>query len=61
MKQQVRKLVIEKKKRIGERSYDEIRPIDCKIGVLPRKFSLVSVGLRIGVFDSLPHAFKARP
>lgn len=36
IKQQIRKLVLEKKKRIGERSYDEIRPIDCKIGVLPR-------------------------
>ena len=36
MKQQVRKLVIEKKKRIGERGYTQIRPLDCKVGVLPR-------------------------
>ncbi len=36
MKQQVRKLVIEKKKRIGERGYAQIRPLDCKVGVLPR-------------------------
>ena len=36
MKQQVRKLVIEKKKRIGERKYDEIRSISCKVGALPR-------------------------
>lgn len=36
IKQQVRKLVIAKKKRIGERKYEEIRPLDCKVGVLPR-------------------------
>lgn len=36
MKEQVRRLVLEKKKRIGERGYDEIRPLSCKIGVLPR-------------------------
>lgn len=36
IKQQVRKLVLEKKMRIDERSYDEIRPIDCKVGILPR-------------------------
>ncbi len=36
MKQEIRKLVIEKKVRIGERKYDEIRPIGCKVGLLPR-------------------------
>ncbi|MCQ9208636.1 MAG: polyribonucleotide nucleotidyltransferase, partial [Omnitrophica bacterium] len=36
MEQQLRKLVIEKKLRIGERKYDEIRSIDCKVGTLPR-------------------------
>ncbi|MBN2097420.1 MAG: polyribonucleotide nucleotidyltransferase [Candidatus Omnitrophica bacterium] len=36
IKQQVRKLVIEKKLRIGQRRYDEIRPISSKVGVLPR-------------------------
>ncbi len=36
MKEQVRRLVLEKKKRIGELGYDEIRPLSCKIGVLPR-------------------------
>lgn len=36
MRQQVRRLVLEKKIRIGERGYDEIRPISCKVGVLPR-------------------------
>ncbi len=36
MKHQVRKLILEKKVRIGERKYDEIRQIDCKVGVLPR-------------------------
>lgn len=36
MKQAVRKLVLGKKVRIGERRYDEIRPISCKAGALPR-------------------------
>ena len=36
MKQEIRKLIVEKKVRIGERKYDEIRPIACKVGVLPR-------------------------
>ena len=36
MKQQVRKLVIEKKVRIGERKYDEIRSINCRTSALPR-------------------------
>jgi polyribonucleotide nucleotidyltransferase len=36
MKKQVRKLIIEKNMRIGERRYDEIRPISCKVDVLPR-------------------------
>lgn len=36
LKQQVRKLVIEKKMRIGKRRYEQIRPIDCKVGLLPR-------------------------
>ena len=35
-RQQVRKLIIEKKMRIGGRRYDEIRSIGCKVGVLPR-------------------------
>ena len=36
IKQQIRKLLLEKKKRIGGRKYNEIRPINCKVGVLPR-------------------------
>lgn len=36
IKQQLRKLVIEKKMRIGKRRYEQIRPIDCKVGLLPR-------------------------
>ncbi|MBN3038886.1 MAG: polyribonucleotide nucleotidyltransferase [Candidatus Omnitrophica bacterium] len=36
MKQKVRKLIIEQKKRIGDRRFDQIRPIDCKAGLLPR-------------------------
>jgi len=36
MKHQIRRLILEKKVRIGERKYDEIRQIDCKVGVLPR-------------------------
>ena len=36
MKQELRKLIIEKKMRIGERKYNEIRPISCKVGALPR-------------------------
>ena len=36
MKQEIRKLIVEKKVRIGERKYDQIRPIACKVGVLPR-------------------------
>ncbi|MFH1045620.1 MAG: polyribonucleotide nucleotidyltransferase [Candidatus Omnitrophota bacterium] len=36
MKNQIRKLILEKKKRIGDRRYDEIRAIDCKVGLLPR-------------------------
>ena len=36
IKQQIRKLVLEKKKRIGGREYNEIRPINCKVGILPR-------------------------
>jgi polyribonucleotide nucleotidyltransferase len=36
MRQQVRRLMLEKDKRIGGRRYDQIRPIDCKAGVLPR-------------------------
>ncbi len=35
-KQKIRTLVLEKNKRIGERAYGQIRPISCKIGVLPR-------------------------
>jgi polyribonucleotide nucleotidyltransferase len=36
MKQEIRKLIIDKKVRIGGRKYDEIRSLDCKVGVLPR-------------------------
>jgi polyribonucleotide nucleotidyltransferase len=36
MKKQMRKLIIERNLRIGERRYDEIRPISCKVDVLPR-------------------------
>lgn len=35
-KEEVRKFIIEKKKRVDGRSFDEIRPIACEIGVLPR-------------------------
>jgi len=36
IKKQIRRLILEKKVRIGERKYDEIRSIDCKVGLLPR-------------------------
>jgi len=36
MKEQVRKRVVEEKMRIGGRKYDEIRPVSCKVGTLPR-------------------------
>lgn len=35
-KEEVRKFIIEKKKRVDGRSFDEIRPITCEVGVLPR-------------------------
>lgn len=36
VKQQVRRLIIEKRMRIGGRRYDEIRPVSCKVNTLPR-------------------------
>ncbi len=36
MRQQLRQLVIKKHTRIGGRAFNEIRPIDCKVGMLPR-------------------------
>ncbi|MBI5124049.1 MAG: polyribonucleotide nucleotidyltransferase, partial [Candidatus Omnitrophica bacterium] len=35
-KEEVRKFIIEKKKRVDGRKFDEIRPITCEVGVLPR-------------------------
>lgn len=35
-KEEVRKFIIETKKRVDGRSFDEIRPITCEVGVLPR-------------------------
>jgi polyribonucleotide nucleotidyltransferase len=35
-KEIMRKLIIEKKMRVDQRKVDEIRPIDCEIGILPR-------------------------
>ncbi|HHS13760.1 MAG TPA: polyribonucleotide nucleotidyltransferase [bacterium] len=35
-KELVRKMVLDEKRRIGNRGYDDIRTIDCQIGVLPR-------------------------
>lgn len=35
-KEIVRKLIIEKKIRVDQRKLDEIRPIECEIGILPR-------------------------
>lgn len=35
-KEEVRKFIIEKKKRVDGRSFDEIRKITCEVGVLPR-------------------------
>ena len=35
-KQEFRRLVLQEKKRVDGRSFDEIRPITCEIGVLPR-------------------------
>jgi polyribonucleotide nucleotidyltransferase len=34
--EEVRKYIIEKKKRVDGRRFDEIRPITCEVGVLPR-------------------------
>lgn len=36
MKQQIRRLILKNKIRIGERKYDQIRSISCRVGVLPR-------------------------
>ncbi|MFC1631839.1 polyribonucleotide nucleotidyltransferase [Candidatus Omnitrophota bacterium] len=36
LKQQLRKLIIEKKIRVGQRKFEEIREIACKVGFLPR-------------------------
>ncbi|MFH1246038.1 MAG: polyribonucleotide nucleotidyltransferase [Candidatus Omnitrophota bacterium] len=36
MQQQVRRLILEKKVRIGGRKYDEIRPVSCRVNMLPR-------------------------
>ncbi len=35
-KEEVRKFIIEKRKRVDGRSFDEIRPISCEVGILPR-------------------------
>ena len=35
-KEEVRKFIIEKKKRVDGRSFDEIRKISCEVGILPR-------------------------
>ncbi len=35
-KEVVRKMVIEEERRIDGRSFDEIRPINCEVGILPR-------------------------
>jgi len=35
-KEEVRKFIIEKKKRVDGRTFDEIRPITCEVSVLPR-------------------------
>ncbi len=35
-KEEVRKFIIEKKRRVDGRKFDEIRPITCEVGVLPR-------------------------
>lgn len=35
-KEAVRKFIIEKKKRVDGRRFDEIRPISCEVGILPR-------------------------
>ena len=32
----VRKLVLEKRHRIGGRGFDELRPLDAQVGILPR-------------------------
>ncbi|NQS99998.1 MAG: polyribonucleotide nucleotidyltransferase [Candidatus Omnitrophica bacterium] len=36
IKHQMRKLILEKKVRVDKRKFTDIRPIDCKVGVLPR-------------------------